>query len=135
MTVAGTTHNTTYMRAYNLNRYHERMGALRQILGGKCVVCGSTDDLEIDHIDRRLKSFTISAKWDSPMDVLLEELKKCQLLCSTHHAEKSAREMSVGHGEGKSGKRNCKCAPCKARKAEYMAAYALANPRQRSRAA
>lgn len=57
---------------------------------------------------------------------LVTELNKCQLLCRPCHLKKSQTDGSsraVEHGGGESGKKNCPCAPCKARKAEYMANY------------
>lgn len=36
------------MRDYMLRRYHARRAESYAILGGKCVVCGTSDDLQID---------------------------------------------------------------------------------------
>lgn len=100
-------------RRYDKSRYHEVMGWLRGLLGGQCVVCGARSDLHIDHIDPSTKDFTISARWTAPAEVLLAELAKCQLLCSEHHREKSAREASIEHGATKWGKKGCSCDTCK----------------------
>jgi hypothetical protein len=62
------------------------------LLGGKCVVCGSTEELHFDHIDPATKSFTISEGWAKAPAEVLKELEKCQLLCKAHH---------IGHGTGK----------------------------------
>jgi len=43
-----------------LERYHERIGEALDILGGKCIKCGSLENLEFDHIDPSSKLFTIS---------------------------------------------------------------------------
>jgi hypothetical protein len=70
--------------------------------------------------------FDISRGILKPWAVLLAELAKCQLLCPPHHLEKSMRQGAfgaVGHGGGASGKKNCPCVPCKARKAAYMKVY------------
>lgn len=112
-----------YQRAYQLDRYHRRKREAIAFLGGECVECGSAEQLEIDHIDRALKSFNISNLWGIKEEKFYEELRKCQLLCHFHHTEKTRKENSVSHGEGLSGKRNCPCVPCKQRKAEYMAIY------------
>ena len=64
-------------------------------LGGKCVVCGTTESLEIDHIDPSTKSFVLNGNnlnW--AWETLLPEIHKCQLLCRSHHIEKSAKEAS-----------------------------------------
>jgi hypothetical protein len=109
-----------YMGEYMLSRYHSLMAEARKKLGGKCVVCGAEADLEMDHIDRTTKLFTISGGWSRDPEEFWAEVAKCQLLCRDHHAEKTAREREVGHGEGLSGKKNCPCDKCRARKAEYM---------------
>lgn len=38
-------------REYNLQYYHNKRYKLIQQLGGKCAICGSTENLEFDHID------------------------------------------------------------------------------------
>ena len=68
-------------------RYEERKKVLVDMLGGKCVLCGSTEDLQFDHIDPKTKSFHItpqnSFKKNEP------EMKKCQLLCFPCHLNKT----------------------------------------------
>lgn len=59
-------------------------------LGGKCVKCGLTACLELDHIDRNTKSFPISRPPSEK--AFKEELKKCQVLCKWCHREKSTLE-------------------------------------------
>lgn len=108
-----------YMGEYMLSRYHTLMAEAREKLGGKCVLCGSLEDLEMDHIDRSTKLFTISGGWSRNPDEFWAEVAKCQLLCRDHHAEKTARERSVGHGEGKTGKKNCLCELCRPLKNAY----------------
>jgi hypothetical protein len=112
-----------YQRVYQLARYHRRKAAAIEFLGGKCFQCGSTEGLEIDHIDPALKTFTISKLWSVSKALFYAELRKCQLLCKPHHIEKTRQEQSVEHGGGASGKKNCPCKLCKAKKAEYMSAY------------
>lgn len=109
-----------YMSEYMRNRYHALMNEARSYLGGKCVLCGSEVNLELDHIDPATKLFTVSNGCSKPREEFWAEVEKCQLLCVEHHVEKTAREASVGHGEGASGKRNCPCGPCRAKKASYM---------------
>jgi hypothetical protein len=59
-------------------------------LGGKCVKCGTTVELELDHIDRKTKSFPISLA--SSDKAFWEELSKCQVLCRWCHRIKSTEE-------------------------------------------
>ena len=60
-----------------------------EYLGGKCVGCGTTENLEFDHIDRTLKEFTISKKPDYTFERIKPELDKCRLLCKDCHAVKT----------------------------------------------
>lgn len=114
------------MSSYNLSRYYRIKAEFIQRLGGVCVVCGTEKDLEFDHIDPDTKLYTIGEIMLHARSKVEAEVDKCQLLCKEHHLEKSMREGDLGaveHGGGLSGKKNCPCAPCKARKAEYMRAY------------
>jgi hypothetical protein len=112
-----------YMRIYMAKRYAERKAQTVLVLGGKCVDCGSTERLEIDHILRSTKVLDVSSRTWSSKVYWAEVIEKCTLRCNTCHRRKTAREFSVEHGGGMSGKRNCYCEPCKARKREYMKNY------------
>lgn len=79
-----------YRKAQNASRRNEALIHL----GGRCVVCGSTDRLEIDHIDRTTKRFPISRPPNTA--AFWEELAKCQLLCYGCHREKSGMDQSCG---------------------------------------
>lgn len=115
----------SYMNEYMKKRYRQRMDRAIDILGGKCVECGTTDNLQLDHVDPTTKTYDFNKIWNRSLDVFDAELEKAQLLCKEHHQAKTLVQLSVEHGGGKSGKRNCKCLPCKAKKAEYMRAYKL----------
>lgn len=112
-----------YNSVYQLNRYHERRAMAIAMLGGVCVSCGTEENLEIDHVDPQLKSFTLSVDWTKPLEEYLEEVKKCQLLCKPCHTNKTSKEQGVPHGGGVNGKRNCKCEPCMIKRREYMRTY------------
>lgn len=109
-----------YMAEYMLNRYHKRRTEALERLGGRCAECGSTDDLEFDHIDRTLKSGYISKMFSQSEKRYKDELEKCQLLCSGCHQRKTISENTVGHGGGLTGIRNCYCDECKPLKKSYM---------------
>jgi hypothetical protein len=83
-------------------------------LGGECVVCGSTDGLEFDHKDRSEKEYHVGAMLSRKWDVLLTELCKCQLLCYTHHKEKTKQELTKKiHGTRTMYMRHdCRCDEC-----------------------
>lgn len=68
---------------------NQKIDRLKKELGGKCVGCGTTHNLQFDHVDRTQKSFTISANRDKLYELLLEEAKKCQLLCKECHKIKT----------------------------------------------
>ena len=96
-----------------------------ELLGGRCVDCGTMIELDFDHIDSSTKSFDISVGIrDGYSRARLQmELLKCQLLCNPCHIEKSIEYMDgrrVEHGGGRRGKRNCKCDPCRLKYNEYM---------------
>lgn len=115
--------SNAYMADYMRSRYHQRRAAAVAALGGTCVQCGSTERLELDHAERTTKSFDIGHCWSVSADRYAAELAKCQLLCHDCHKAKSIAERSVQHGGGASGKRNCPCEPCRARKREYNRNY------------
>ncbi len=95
MRLNGRSEYNNYIKNYLKRRYDERRSLAIQILGGRCVKCGATDDLQFDHIVHEQKSFDIADRlaqytWKR----ILEELKKCQLLCSKCHNKKSGIEQS-----------------------------------------
>lgn len=111
------------MNNYMKTRWAVRRENAIEFLGGKCVKCGGTEALEFDHIDPSTKVMTIARASSRNEEFFMNEVRKCQLLCTQCHLAKTVYESSVEHGGGKSGKKNCPCSPCKAKKAEYMAEY------------
>lgn len=105
-------------RTYQRNRYTKRRETAFRYLGGKCVVCGSTEDLELDHITPSQKIKKVSAMWGYSEKKWLEELEKCQLLCSTCHIKKTLDNRDGGRGHFRHGLRstyrvkNCRCNEC-----------------------
>lgn len=65
-----------------------------EVLGGVCAVCGTMEDLQFDHIERDSKSFDVRANLEYSFEStkFWDEVAKCQLLCRSHHEEKTARE-------------------------------------------
>jgi len=80
-------------------RDKERKKLLIEMLGGKCKSCGTTKNLQFDHIDPTTKSFSIAKKYMCP--VVFEEIKKCQLLCYECHLKKTSEEWQVCRGVDK----------------------------------
>ena len=65
-----------------------------EYLGGKCVECGTTHNLQFDHIKREGKKYEISTRLSNNLNNLKEELDKCQLLCAPCHLDKTASEWT-----------------------------------------
>ena len=71
---------------------------IRNMFGGRCIICGYCKcyaALEFHHIDKATKKFCLSVlhmtkRWSS----IVEEAKKCILLCSNCHREVGAGLMS-----------------------------------------
>lgn len=90
---------------YHKKRRNERKKRLIAEKGGKCTRCGynkSISALVFHHRDETTKKFNISGNnlnrnnWDT----LIQEAKKCDLLCSNCHAEVHDQEGWI-HEDGK----------------------------------
>ena len=119
--------------ASTIESYRARRKRMVEHLGGVCSVCGTSSDLQFDHIDHNAKGFDVSKAWSNSWQSLVTELQKCQLLCKEHHLEKSRREGSLAKGwtnefHSKHGTvwmysgHGCRCDPCKAAKSGSMKA-------------
>lgn len=82
-----------YMRSYVKARRHQRRAELIEMLGGKCVRCGATEDLAFDHIDPSTKRFVVGSSMSRAWAELVAEARKCQLLCPPCHREKGASRI------------------------------------------
>lgn len=123
------------MAEYMKKRRARRRAILIDMSGGKCDVCNETQFLEFNHRDRKLKCFTLSGRGlDGNWDKILEEHKKCELLCRKHHSEKTRQQYMNGeivawnknlHGEPVHGtarmysEHACRCQSCRAAKFAY----------------
>ena len=115
-----------------MSEYARRKQKIHDHLGGRCVVCGVSEGLNVDHIDASTKSFDVMSNWSRSWATLRVELDKCQLLCIGHHKEKTKsskdhaggrnRWSSIQHGKLHAyGKYKCRCDLCKAAKhQEYL---------------
>ena len=82
--------NKEQLNAKIRERKAKNKAYLIEMLGGKCVGCGVTENLQFDHIDRKQKAFTIGKKLQSSLEnKLIPEAKKCQLLCKSCHQIKT----------------------------------------------
>lgn len=109
---------------YTTERRRLRREKFKELLGGRCVVCGRKYDLEFDHKDPSKKEFRISLMIDSPEQKLLNELKKCQLLCAKCHRQKTLDKHEFGiessHGTiWRYKKYKCRCDKCRRAMSDY----------------
>jgi len=93
-----------YQRKYQKNRYHDRKKQAIKMLGGKCTVCGTTRSLELDHKNPDKKSFNVTKLWSVPEEEFKKEVRKCKLLCSKHHRERTSKQRENGDVKSIPGK-------------------------------
>lgn len=82
------------------NEYRRNLHSTRReafFSGRSCAFCGSTENLELDHIDPTTKDPYLRRKsnhfiWRWSEERRNAELAKCQVLCHPCHVEKSRRE-------------------------------------------
>lgn len=87
-----------------------------------CAVCGSTTNLEIDHIDPSKKVSHRIWSWSKARREA--ELAKCQILCITHHREKTALMYTPpSHGTHSSYVHGCRCPDCRRAHREEASRY------------
>lgn len=91
-----------------------------------CVICGSKDDLQLDHRDPQTKISHRIWSWSEARRKA--ELAKCQVLCGKHHREKSREENRIRFKKPLvHGTRNaydtyqCRCDICRKNYAAYRA--------------
>lgn len=84
------------------------------LIDKSCVVCGSKDRLEVDHIDPEQK--VEHRIWSWSVERRDAELAKCQILCYEHHLQKTVAAMPrTTHGTYQMYHAYaCRCAACRA---------------------
>ncbi len=125
-----TSMNSANMAEYMRQRRIDRKAKALEILGGQCIVCGTSENLEFDHIDPKTKLDAISSPrlLDGLRSIFFAEVAKCQLLCKLHHTEKSVanKELSREYpdpfcGGGAMYGLGCRCDKCSHWKKLYRA--------------
>lgn len=84
-------------------REKERRELLDAIkLSNGCVNCGYKEHavaLDFDHLNPSQKSFNISEYFArAPLDLLMKEIDKCQILCSNCHRVKTKQDLMIQKG-------------------------------------
>ncbi|NGX08832.1 hypothetical protein UI24_16625 [Mycobacteroides franklinii] len=102
-------------------RSNERRRARRSewFEGKVCVKCGSSSDLELDHIDPRLK--ISNSIWTWSWERILAEVAKCQVLCEGCHRVKTRSQLPITNGciafrhgtPTMYNKHRCRCGLCR----------------------
>lgn len=120
-------------KRYLNDRYAKQRADMISFLGGVCVICGTSEGLEIDHIDWSKKELNVSALWPvKKLGRVYQELAKCQLLCFYHHMAKTKadhREMrSINYGGFKPWRhgttygfmqKKCRCDECEVERRRF----------------
>lgn len=105
----------------------------KAMAGASCVRCGSTDSLELDHIDPKTK---VDHKiWSWSQQRREAEIAKCQWLCQRCHIEKSLADR--GSSPAKCGtltryRHGCRCDACRLAKSASQHKYRDGVPRKRT---
>lgn len=103
---------------FSTSKQFQRRKLLVDLAGRRCAECGSTERLEFDHVDPMTMTFRLSGPYlEYSMKRIMEEFKKCQLLCRQCHQGKSTKERGWSksvHGTASHySNRQCRCQPCK----------------------
>lgn len=107
--------NPAIQNAYQNARLQERRREWIEGQGGECVQCGSTESLEVDHVDPSTKVCNPRGIWSRNIGFREMELAKCQVLCADCHKEKTRAEQTTAFcGTRRSYQRGCRCLECKA---------------------
>lgn len=81
--------------------------------GKSCEWCGSTEQLELDHIDPTKKISHNIWSWSAKRRAA--EIAKCQILCRDCHQTKTFDDRPTpNHGTNGRYKRGCRCEECRA---------------------
>ncbi len=75
--------------AKQIERRKELLSEAKSFLGGKCVWCGTTENLEFDHIDDSKKEHNVGNAVRNTREVFWNEVGKCQLLCVNCHNKRT----------------------------------------------
>jgi 5-methylcytosine-specific restriction endonuclease McrA len=94
-----------HMRVYMLERYHRRRAAAIERLGGHCVGCGTTVDLQFDHIDPETKVQRFAKIWSANEVKFWAEIAKMQLLCDPCHRDKTRQNGDLAKGRAREAKK------------------------------
>tara|TARA_R110000868_G_C10694352_1_gene748641 strand:+ start:259 stop:786 length:528 start_codon:yes stop_codon:yes gene_type:complete len=78
-----------------IERRRKLLNEAKEKLGGECVWCGVTENLEFDHIDDSIKEHNVGNAVRNNKDVFWKEVCKCQLLCVECHNKKTTAQKKA----------------------------------------
>lgn len=105
--------------------YRRLKALVLEVLGPCCVKCGSTENLQADHIDPTSKSFDIGSSGNRREAAIRAELAKCQRLCRPCHNYKTVDDRGfqhASHGNTAMYRGGCRCGPCREANTAYCRA-------------
>lgn len=112
-------------REYAREWMRARRSYLIRIAGGRCVDCGTDQDLDFDHRIRHPGNVKISSLTSRTWNRLREELNKCELRCKQCHRSKHVRlgeAFAIVHGANRYSL-GCRCDTCRQGKSARMRDY------------
>lgn len=75
-----------------IERRNKLLNEAKEHLGSKCVWCGTTENLEFDHIDDAKKTSNVANAVRNTKEIFWNEVEKCQLLCVKCHNNKTTAQ-------------------------------------------
>jgi len=72
------------------------------LLSNPCVICGEKDPivLEFDHLRDKIESISAMISRKYSLDLIKEEIKKCQVLCANCHRRKTSKQFNFYKEKG-----------------------------------
>jgi hypothetical protein len=110
-----------YFKQYHRKNYVCRRGEFFN--GKRCIDCGATENLELDHVDPATK--ISNSVWEWRKERREAELAKCVARCKVCHKKRSDEQhrRPIPHGTESGYRRGCRCRTCtvvhSAARAEY----------------
>lgn len=88
-----------YLREYQ-NRWVQRRRQEWIEQNGPCGVCGSSEALEVDHVNASEKEIDVATVWSMALSNprRIAELAKCRVLCHICHVAKKVHAKESPHG-------------------------------------
>jgi len=83
-------------RAFQRRWFHKRKDIIAALKAQPCMDCGGTfppECMDFDHL--RDKKFQISQSWNRRLDVLIEEISKCDPVCANCHRIRTKKRNTV----------------------------------------